>query len=295
MSFVTLKKLPDFGQTSDKNTTVPEKLPLIRFVLVEPMYKGNIGSTARVMKNFGFTDLVLVNPCSFSGETWAMASHASDVVENAVICSTLKEAVEGCDIIVGTTGARAYRKCDHVRTPALTPKKLMSHIRTFGQHNKTAVLFGRENCGFTNEELQMCTIISTIPTSDMYPVMNLSHAVGVMAYELSHSFFEEYEKDGDLPVYRETHPIVDRKKFEYMCDHIRNILEESDYTPEKLDRTMLMFRRVLGRAELTPCESQTIRGVLRHLQYHVKKSKGLDVTKKVNSVLNIFDEDEFKL
>ncbi len=76
----------------------------IRVVLVEPMYQGNVGSVARAMKNFGYSDLVLINPCELEGQARAMSSHARDVLEGARIVSTLEEAVKGADLLIGTTG-----------------------------------------------------------------------------------------------------------------------------------------------------------------------------------------------
>jgi len=80
-----------------------------------------------------------------------------------------------------------------------------------------------------------------------------------------------------------------------LCKHIKEILKKSDYPEEKAERTELMIRRVLGRANLTPCEAQTIRGVLRHLEYHVNKSKGIDVSKKIEPISNIFERDDFEI
>jgi len=85
----------------------------IRVVLVEPMYQGNVGSVARAMKNFGYSDLVLVNPCKLEGEARAMSSHARDVLEGARIVSTLEEAVKGANLRIGTRGSKPENRGTH--------------------------------------------------------------------------------------------------------------------------------------------------------------------------------------
>ena len=255
-------------------------VPRIRIVLVEPMYRGNIGSVARVMKNFGLLDLALVNPCALGDESWAMASHAKDVLQNARVCRTVEEAVAGCDVIVGTTGARAFKKCDHIRTPALLPGEIRKQLEIFGAETRTAVLFGREDHGFRNDELALCTMIATIPTSHIYPVMNLSHAVGIMAYELTGA-----RQAG-------TYKTADKEAFDNLCDHFRELLRDADYNQEKTESAVLMFRRIFGRAYLTPCEVSTLRGLLRAIQYPVRKGKGEDVSKRKSSATNLFDAEE---
>lgn len=255
-------------------------VPNLRIVLVEPMYKGNIGSVARVMKNFGLTDLALVNPCALGIEAQAMASHAKDVLENARICRTVEEAVEGCDVIIGTTGARAFKKCDHIRTPMLLPTEIRRQLEIFGKETKTAVLFGREDHGFSNEELAACTMITTIPTHHIYPVMNISHAVGVMAYELTGAREAGSYKAATLD------------EFENLCRHVREVLDDADYNEKKKEHAVLMFRRIFGRAYLTSCEVSTLRGILRNLQHPIRKGKGEDVSKPRSHAPDIFEKEE---
>ncbi|MFU8767647.1 MAG: RNA methyltransferase, partial [Candidatus Methanoperedens sp.] len=125
-----------------------------RTVLVEPLYSGNIGSTARVMKNFGFSELVLLNPCEIDRNARIMSVHAYDVIENAMIATTLEGAVEGSNLIIGMTGLPGKTENEHKRMPALSPRKLREKL-----HRKSGVislLFGREDDGLTNEELELC-------------------------------------------------------------------------------------------------------------------------------------------
>ncbi|AEH60461.1 RNA methyltransferase, TrmH family, group 1 [Methanosalsum zhilinae DSM 4017] len=225
----------------------------IRVILVEPLYEGNVGSVARAMKNFGFTDLAIVNPCKIGGNARAMASHAKDVLKNASTYTSLKDAIEDdVNIVIGTTGITGSKYNEHIRLPAFTPRQLKEKMN--GVNAKIAILFGREDNGFTNDELKMCDIILSIPTSNDYPVMNLSHAVGVVLYEMSSIEAGDY-------------PIAERFDQELLIDHIRNVLDNIDYPEHKLDKTLLMIRRICGRAKLTPREVQTLRGILRTIQY----------------------------
>lgn len=257
-------------------------MPNLRIVLVEPLYQGNVGSVCRIMKNFGFTELYLVNPCPLEGEARAMSSHAIDVLRNAKICSTIEEAVADCDAVIGTTGMRAQKGCDHIRTPALTPAVLREKMEEFHPETKFALLFGREDIGFTNDELSFCSMIATVPSSHIYPVMNLSHAVGIMVYELSGARLTGKYKT------------VDFKEFEAMCAHFGDVLNDMDFDPLKKEKMALMMKRIFARAELTPCEAKTLRGIFRNIQYHAKKSKGEDVGKYRRDIENQFENDDFE-
>lgn len=235
----------------------------IRIILVEPMYQGNVGSVARAMKNFGHTDLVLVNPCKLEGEARAMSSHARDVLERARITSTLEEAVKGADLRIGTTGVASLKTGEHIRLPLYTLRELKEKFK--GYSGTIALLFGREDSGFSNDELKSFDMLITIPTSEIYPIMNLSHAVAVVLYELS-------ELEGG------NNPLADGFDLQLLYEHLEELLEEIDYRPHKKDKTFLMLRRIFGRAGLTPREVQTLRGVIRRIErkmgYPLRESGG---------------------
>ncbi|HJH31630.1 MAG TPA: RNA methyltransferase [Methanosarcinaceae archaeon] len=227
----------------------------IKIVLVEPLYQGNVGSVTRVMKNFGFSDIVLVNPCKLEGEARAMSSHAHDVLESARITSSLAEAVENASIVIGTTGITGLKHDEHTRMPYYTPRELKKKLT--GMSGTVAILFGREDQGFNNNELGSCDMILTIPTSDVYQIMNLSHAAGIVLYELSDI------KAGDKPLARGF-------DLRLLYEHMGELLEDIDYPVHKKDKTMLMFKRIFGRAELIPREVQTLRGVIRRIRRKIK-------------------------
>jgi len=223
----------------------------IRIVLVEPMYQGNVGSVARAMKNFGHTDLVMVNPCTLEGPARAMASHARDVLEGARIVTTLEEAVDGTNLMVGTTGTGSMKGGEHIRLPLYTVKELKDRLK--GYSGKIAILFGREDNGFSNDEIKSFDILITVPTSDIYPIMNLSHAVAVVLYELS-------DLEGG------NSPLAEGFDLQLLYEHFGKLLEEISYPSHKKDKTFLMLRRIFGRAGLTPREVQTLRGIIRKIE-----------------------------
>lgn len=231
----------------------------LRIVLVEPLYQGNVGSVTRAMKNFGFSDLVLVNPCKLEGEARAMSSHARDLLESAKIVSTLEEAIEDCSIIIGTTGIAGSRFDLHLRVPGYTPEEMKERLS--GVDGKVAVLFGREDNGFTREELKKCDMIMTIPTSEVYPVMNLSHAVTVVLYEFSSI------KSGETP-------LADSFDIRLLYGHLSELLDDIDYPEHKKEKTDLMLKRIFGRACLMPREVQTLRGIIRKIQRNCNNENG---------------------
>ena len=238
----------------------------IRIVLVEPMYQGNVGSVARAMKNFGYTDLVLVNPCKLEGQARAMSSHARDVLEGARVTSTLDEAVKGANLLIGTTGVASLKGGEHIRLPLYTVREVKEKLKDYS--GTVAILFGREDSGFRNEELKSFDMLITVPTSEIYPIMNLSHAVAVVLYELS-------ELEGG------NSPLAEGFDLQLLYGHLEELLEEIDYPPHKKDKTFLMLRRIFGRAGLTPREVQTLRGIIRKTERKIgcalKDSEGPEI------------------
>ncbi len=228
----------------------------LRVVLVKPKYEGNVGSVARAMKNFGFHDLVLVNPCKIEDFGSAMASHARDVLQMSKSFSTLPEALEGVNLVVGTTGKRLENEQHHLRlhlrAPCLTPAELAKKLN--GKEGEVALLLGREDCGLCSEELAICDLVVSIPTNQEYPIMNLSHAAAVLFYELSRV------ENGSLD-------LAKRETLLLLLERSRKLLQEVSYPEHKLEFTMLMLRRVFGRAELTEREARTLLGVIKNLRW----------------------------
>jgi tRNA/rRNA methyltransferase len=226
-----------------------------RIVLIEPVYSGNVGSVARVMKNFGYSELVLLNPCEIDMPARVMSVHAYDIIENARIEFSLHDALKGSHIIIGMTGLPGKTDNKHFRIPAYSPRLLKEKLA--GNNGVISLVFGREDAGLRNEELELCDIIVNIPTNPVYTSMNLSHAVAVVLYELSDI------KAGERY-------IADHFDIELLYEHIDEVLDDIEYKEHKEDKTKLMLSRIFGRAELTAREVQTLRGILRRIQWKLR-------------------------
>ncbi|MCX6699963.1 MAG: RNA methyltransferase [Methanomicrobiales archaeon] len=228
-------------------------MPDIQIVLVAPLYEGNIGFSARVMKNFGFSRLVLIDPCRIGEDALLRASHAQDVLSGAITC-TLEEVFQQSCLTIATTGEVSKSICRSMRMPYFTPGEIREHIKDI--NGTISILFGRENWGLNNDEVKRCDMICTIPTSQDYPILNLSHAVGVVCYELAHIPRGEYL-------------LANRTEMEYLYLHIDRFLDEIDHPPFKRENTMLMMRRIFGRTQLTAREASTVHGLLRRAEFHI--------------------------
>ncbi len=233
----------------------------LRVVLVEPLYEGNVGSVARAMKNFGFHDLALVNPCQIEDFGCAMASHARDVLQMSRRFSTLAEALEGANLVVGTTGKRLEHEQHHLRlhlrVPCLTPVGLAAKLRD--KEGTVALLLGREDCGLNSDEIAQCDMIVSIPTSEEYPVMNLSHSAAVLFYELSRN---GRDSSGSVQM-------ASKESLNLLVERGGDLLREIAYPEHKEDYTLLMLRRIFGRAELTEREARALLGIIKRIRWRI--------------------------
>ncbi len=154
----------------------------VLFILVEPAVPENIGSAARALKTMGFNQLRLVHPVDpLSDPARWLAHGATDILENAEIFTSLKDALHDIDLIIGTSAkARSVKNESHL------VYSLPEILKAKGDAlKKTGIVFGREDSGLRNEELRMCDLMSTIPLKTSFPSLNLAQAVLVYAYELS--------------------------------------------------------------------------------------------------------------
>ncbi len=136
------------------------------------------------MKNFGFSELVLVNPrCETRNvDAYKGAKHAKDILEKARVAASLDEAAEGCDIIVGTTGIRVRNK-GTIR--GVLPLRAFASKKKYYSGKSIALVFGREGIGLTEDELNKCDLLVHVETSPHYPVLNISHAAAIILHSIS--------------------------------------------------------------------------------------------------------------
>jgi len=252
-------------------------MPRIRIVLVEPLYEGNVGFSARVMKNFGFTELVMINPCPLTIEAYARASHAKDVLEQAVI-TDLEEIFATSNIVIATTGALSQSACHPIRMPFYSPKELREMIADVD--GTISILFGRENWGLNNDEVRRADIICTIPSSEIYPIVNLSHAVGILCYELANM------PKGDVA-------LASPEEMTHLYAHIDEYLDLVDHPRFKRVSTMTLIRRIIGRCNLTWREATTIHGLLRRSEWRfMPRDKASELEGRIPKTDSKYDPDD---
>ena len=154
----------------------------VSFVLIETMESGNIGASARALKNLGFSRLELISPAKFPSEEAGWFAHgAEDILARAKVYSELTAALHDKSVVIGTT-----RRPGKKRGLVYPVREAVKRIRDLSKHNRIALLFGREDRGLTNEETAACSFMIRIPASPEHPSFNLAQAVLLIAYELSY-------------------------------------------------------------------------------------------------------------
>ena len=246
----------------------------IRIVLVNTTLPANIGSAARAMKTMGLADLRLVDPKIFpSAEATALASGASDILARARVVATLEEAVADCALVIGTS-ARSRT----IPWPLMDARQAGEAVRIESETHQVAIVFGREDRGLTNEELQRCNYHVSIPTNEEYGVLNIAAAVQVLAYEVRMAHLlaaQQMLPDGQvvgeagMPVQfiRWDEEIVPHGDMERFYTHFEQMLIETGFLAEDNPRQLLArARRLFGRVRLDRIEYNMWRGIFTRLQ-----------------------------
>ena len=238
----------------------------ISVAIVDPQTPGNVGTIARAMKNFGMTDLLLVDPPELDpdGEAYGFAGHArEDVLPNAEE-TTFAELVENHHT-VGFTAITNEDGRKHVRYPFTTPGELAENLRDVAA--PTALVFGRESIGLTNEELADLDEVCAIPANPDYPTLNLGQAATVALYELRELALE----DTQLP--DPTHDRAPEADVEAFYGQVREFLDALHFPAEKEEKTARLVRRLVGRAHPTEREIRTLRGLVRRATAAARRSE----------------------
>ncbi|SIR84351.1 RNA methyltransferase [Natronorubrum thiooxidans] len=242
----------DTDGSTDRSRTPPA------VAVVDAQSPGNVGTIARGMKNFGFEDLLLVDPPALDpdGDAYGFAGHArEDILPNATEVSF--DHLVDTYLTIGCTAVTNEDDHSHVRFPYTTPAELPDRLAAV--EAPTAIVFGRERIGLTNEELAQIDEICSIPAAADYPVLNLGQAATITLYELrSLTLADEETQLPDVERVRAPEPTIDR-----VYDQWAALLEELNHPVEKREKTMRMLRRVYGRADLTTGEANTLLGLLR--------------------------------
>ena len=239
----------------------------IRIVLIDTAHPGNIGGVARAMKNMGLNRLCLVSPRRFPDEQaqWRAAG-AADVLDNALVVETLGDAIGDCQFVVGTS-ARERR----IPWPLLDARDCAERIARVSGLEQAAVLFGREDRGLTNEELQTCNLHLSIPTSGAYRSLNLAMAVQIVAYELCMCMAT------DLPASETAQwdaPLSSREDMERFYVHLEQTLVDIEFLDPAAPRQLMSrLRRLYSRVRLDEMELNILRGILTETQKRVARQK----------------------
>jgi TrmH family RNA methyltransferase len=242
----------------------------VSFIIVEPREPGNIGASARAMKNMGFRHLSLINPVPFNDEARWFAHNALDILKNVRISPTLHEAISDKSIVVGTTRRKGKK-----RGIIYPVSHGVQKLRALAERNRVAILFGREDRGLFNEEVEECGFLLTIPANNEHPSLNLAQAVLIVAYELSRA---EYRKsEYEVTSHGGASALVSHKEVALLYKRISDTLKLLEYIPagdrdiEK--KIMANFKHFIGRAGITEWELNMLHGICTRIELKLKGRK----------------------
>jgi len=228
----------------------------IQIILVGITHPGNIGAAARAMKTMGLSQLRLVQPKIFpSVEATARASGADDILANAQIFDTLEDSIKDCHLVFGTS-----TRSRHLIWPTLTPKVCAEKSRQSAE--KVAIIFGREQSGLTNAELQLCHFLVQIATNPTFSSLNVASAVQIVAYELHESFINHSEEIVALE-----NPPASAEMMGHFYQHLEQTLIDIEFLdPEKPKHLMRRLHRLFNRIQPIESEVNILRGILTAAQ-----------------------------
>lgn len=242
----------------------------IRIVLVETSHPGNIGAAARAMKNMCLDQLYLVSPDNFPcAEATARASGADDVLGKATVCASLSEALADCRLVVG-----ASARLRSLNWPQLEPRECAAKVMEVAGQAPVAVVFGQEQSGLSNQEMEQCQYLVHIPTNSKYSSLNLAAAVQVLAYEI-------YQASRSVPVSDARDDKQDSQQAEQdsldddkhlpasagemamFHQHLEQTLQEIGFlNPKQPKLLMRRLKRLFYRAGPDQTEVNILRGIL---------------------------------
>lgn len=230
----------------------------VRVVLMHTSHPGNIGAVARAMKNMCLEQLVLVQPAQFpSAEATARAAGADDLLAHAHCCATLDDAVANCGLVIG-----ASARLRSVRVVELDPRACAHRVLQASRDIPVALLFGREQSGLTNEELERCHALVHIPSNPEYSSLNLAQAVQIIAYEV-HLAHLTGEWTGSAPEF----PPCTAEAMEHFYAHLEQTLIQLEFLdPTRPTQMLHRLRRLFQRAQPDTHELGILRGILSAAQ-----------------------------
>ncbi|MBN1567485.1 MAG: RNA methyltransferase [Acidobacteria bacterium] len=235
----------------------------VTIILVGTKYPGNIGSAARAMFNMGLERLILAAPqCAINEESYRLAKKGKLILDSARTCRTLKGALRGFRLLIGTTG-----KSGGYRSQVYTPRSLAPRILNHAEQQKAGILFGPEDTGLIDEDLQHCQMLIRIPTQHKASSLNLSQAVMVVAYEL---LLGSLKRDpARVP------KLASLEQIDAMYEQLEQALLHIGFLHrQNAKHMMLTLRQMLGRAGLETSDVGILRGIARQIGWYAGAKAG---------------------
>ncbi|MBI5391495.1 RNA methyltransferase [Candidatus Woesearchaeota archaeon] len=225
-------------------------------VLVEPETPGNVGAVARVMKNFNLKELILINPkCKLdTPEAIGRAMHGREILENAILYKSLEQVKQKYNLLIATTAK--IGKDPHIVRETISLKTIISEIVN---QKGICIIFGREASGLRNEELLQCDFLVTIPASKIYPVLNISHAVGVVCYEYFLAAQEEHHAS-----HIKFATLKEKERAMLMLDEVLQVLPFN--LEKKRETQRRVWKRLIGKSFLTNKEVYSLFGFFKRIK-----------------------------
>jgi tRNA (cytidine32/uridine32-2'-O)-methyltransferase len=239
----------------------------IKIVLVNTSHPGNIGASARAMANMGFTNLVLVQPKDFpSGVAVGRAASAVDILGSAQVFDSLEEAISDCTLVI-CTSARSRK----IPWPMVTPEQTAIKVLEEKRSNTVALVFGREDAGLNNSELQLGHFHVQIPTDKDFSSLNLAASVLVICYEVyKHKLsFQSKESSSEESYWDQDFARSD--EVEHFYKHLERVMVAIKFhDPDNPRQLMQRVRRLFGRIRIDVMEMNILRGILSNIEKSIK-------------------------
>jgi TrmH family RNA methyltransferase len=237
----------------------------IRVVLCQTSHPGNIGSTARAMKTMGLSRLYLVNPKKFpDGEAKSLAVNAADLLDTAVVTSSLDEAIADCNFVLAVSGKERA-----LSQEVMNVREAASKTKQMASTQQVALVFGNETNGLSTIEASKCHVLATIPANPEYTSLNLAQAVQIMCYELRMAI-----TDGNIHYDEKPVELATQEDLERFYAHLKEVLTLIGYLNPKAPKKLFeRLRRMYARARLEKEEVNLLRGILTLTQKPKKHSK----------------------
>lgn len=235
---------------------------MIHVVLVNPEGEENVGAAARAMMNMDVHDLTLVSPACdhLSRQALNYAVHAGDILKKARVVNGLSDALKGADLAAAVTRrVGQWRKRDYYL------EKFAEKTASY-KNKKVVLVFGREKSGLTNEEIDLCDVVVSIPSSEKFPSLNLAQAVMVTLYEIFKA--NSRKKHGRATIYEP----ASRKEFGSMMEQMILTLDGLDFFKNvPKSRLNNYLRKIFTRADLDSYDTNVIENIFTRIEGIVKR------------------------